>query len=94
MSLITRLFPIATGPGNGFLGWQMILLKLTTDEDAPKFTVAPIVKLHSEVLFWKHFKFFQVLKCLVCFVITACEKQCRHEFCHQWHCIPMLLKNT
>jgi hypothetical protein len=70
------------------------LLNLTTGEDALKLTIAPIGKVHSQVLFWKDFKFFQVLKCLVYFVITICEKQCRHKFDHQWHHIPVLLKNT
>jgi hypothetical protein len=32
-----------------------------------KFTIAPIGKVHSQVLFWKHFNFFQVLKFMVCF---------------------------
>jgi hypothetical protein len=41
------------------------IAELTTGELAPNFTIAPIGKVHSQVLFWKHFKIFQVLQCLV-----------------------------
>jgi hypothetical protein len=74
MSLITSLFTTATWPRNGFLGWQMKSLELTIGEFASEFTIAPIGKVHIQILFQKHFKFFQVLKCMACFVITICEK--------------------
>jgi hypothetical protein len=77
-----------------FLGCQTKLLELTLGKDASEFTIASIFEVHSQVLFQNHFKLFQVLKCMVCFVIAIHEKKCRCKFCDQWHHIPMLLKNT
>ena len=48
------------------------MLKTSLREDISKFSIAPLGKVHGQIIFRKHRKFFQVPKCVVNFVVAVC----------------------